>query len=287
MAADGGSLSLAISLICKCAKAYMESAPTRPQHEYCYDRRLLAAPGPEELQEMGTAEDMLDDINDRLLGCFKPVDVVPVTHPEESAAAAIDGNGQDHEKPHHDPDVATDVGRLYRITSSVASELKAACKPLGVEYISTFDCIVGAIFRSLMRVRISQTPSLKSKYWRFVFPVDMRGRYVPANYIGNAVACASSDPLPVDHILDGDDDGISIIASSIRHAIAHLNYSTAIKYATGLDKKLLPSKRAVLMPLNFPKTGFMLTSWFGADMANMDFGIGRPAAPAHFGRAHG
>ena len=269
MTADGGSMSRALGLICECAKACMEKVSI-PQHEYCYDRQLFAAPGPEELKQM-SMQRLCDRLEDEWCEMFNVFDLAPppVRH-------------QDRETQHYDPSRATYVGRMYRITSSDASRLKASIKPLvsyGVHYLSTNDCMTSVIFRTLMRIRISRNPSLRSKNWRFLFPTDGRTRsYAPANYFGNAFSLSVTEPLPVGRVLN-DDDGLSVIASSIRYATAHVDFAADIKDQSAINAKLLPSgKRAILMPGNFPENQFCITSWAGADTASMDFGIGLPVA---------
>lgn len=179
IAMDVGAMDLALALVCGCAKACMEDRPAR-QQEFCYDRQLFIAP--EEMTAQTKEQIIAANAKSRVLKVFDAVG-------PDIASTAKDEESQEAEST---PSPTCKIV-MYRITDPDAKRLKASCKALarcGVEYVSTYDCMVALVFRALVRIRTTLDPSLKSKEWRYVHPLNLRARrppVVPKNYFGNAV----------------------------------------------------------------------------------------------------
>ena len=255
VAMDGGSWHLATSLICKCSKACMEALPV-PGSAFEYNRRLLtASPSRVTLPKATLSADTIN---------YEIIDTASSTN----GAPARPNEG------------VTIKSLTYRIEGSAAKKLKEACRPLnGVAYITTFSCVVGLLWRSIISIRAASKPHLLTTRSRFLHSVDLRkrpGQGIPDNYIGNAVAVASARPVEVADLLGPD--GLSLAASSIRRSIEDTTVDS-VANLTALGTMLGPTENILLRPSGgLLGANIMLTSWHFMDTGAYDFGTGPPRA---------
>ncbi|ODM20625.1 hypothetical protein SI65_03678 [Aspergillus cristatus] len=168
-------------------------------------------------------------------------------------------------------------GFLYEISEPAIQTLKDKCKPLGVQYLSTYDCIVAWLWTSITRVRLAERQKTDSQS-SFFHPVNLRNRFpvsVPNNYIGNAVGVARAGPLDISCLLG--ENGPSIAASQIRQSIQKVNMDIFSNLAA-LYQVLAPTEQLVLDMDTHTGMDLMLTSWYEIDKADYDFGWGTPQA---------
>lgn len=166
---------------------------------------------------------------------------------------------------------------IHRIEGTAVKRLKASCKPVnGATYLSSYDCIAGLLWRSVMRARSEIKPYIKDGSSRTLCPVDLRGRGVSENYFGNAVTVAKCGPLPVNDLLGPN--GQSLAASSIRRAIEKTSVSS-LDDVVALGTMMSASERLQFMPpKGLLEEDLMLSNWHFMDTAKFDFGVGPPAA---------
>lgn len=171
----------------------------------------------------------------------------------------------------------TTRGVLYEIREPAIQTLKDRCKPLGVKYLSTYDCITAWLWTSITRVRSSGRQKIDSQS-SFFHPVNLRNRFpaaVPSNYIGNAVGVARAGPLDISCLLG--ENGLSIAASQIRESIQNVNMDIFSNLAA-LYQALAPTEQLVFDMDTQTGMDLMMTSWYGIDNADYDFGWGTPQA---------
>lgn len=169
--------------------------------------------------------------------------------------------------------------RLYEISEVEIAELKQQCRlPEGVNYVSSFDCISAALWKSITRARVSSTPENKSVHSSLVFTMDLRRRdpehVTSLTYFGNAVDLIQAGPLNVESLLG--DEAISIAASSIRQTINGATISS-IDNLTQLIHCLAPNEK-LKFDADFEHMDFLVNSWFIGAVEYFDFGAGLPQA---------
>ncbi|GAM41164.1 hypothetical protein TCE0_041f14080 [Talaromyces pinophilus] len=141
-------------------------------------------------------------------------------------------------------DMADYQAKLYKISDAETAELKEQCNlSEDVKYVSAFDCILAALWKSITRARVSITPEKQSAQ-SFL-------------YFGNAVILTQTGPLDTQTLLE--DETISIAASSIRQSI------------NAPDEKLK-------LHVNYEDMDFLVNSWFLGKPEDYDFGAGVPEA---------
>lgn len=175
-------------------------------------------------------------------------------------------------------DLAEYQMKIYKISEEEIAELKEQCYlPEGVKYVTSFDCISAALWKSVTRARVSTTVE-KLAYSSLVFTIDLRSRdpeHVTSTcYFGNAVALIQAGPLDAQSLLGGE--GISIAASSIRQKINGVTISS-IKDLTQLIRCLPPNEK-LKYDAEFKDTDFLVNSWFSEKVEDFDFGAGVPEA---------
>ena len=256
IATDGGGRNLATTLICKCSKAHMEASPM-PLFSFDYQRDPFAAP-PELLAL--PKEQLITRIRD-----YQIIETATTT----KGTAAPQKNGV----------VNMNKGLVYRIEGSAVQRLKDSCKPLnGVKYVSTYDCVVGMLWKSVLRIRAELKPHLKTSESRLLNPVDLRnrpGQGVSKTYFGNAVSVASAGPVQMADLLGPD--GLSFAASSIRQSIENTTLAS-IANVTALGTMMAPTEKLVFRPSGgLLEENLMFTTWYFNNTAAYDFGVGPPS----------
>ncbi|KAF3387998.1 hypothetical protein DPV78_012319 [Talaromyces pinophilus] len=159
-------------------------------------------------------------------------------------------------------DMADYQAKLYKISDAEIAELKEQCNlSEDVKYVSAFDCISAALWKSITRARVSITPEKQSAQSSLVFTMDLRSRdpehITSPSYFGNAVILTQTGPLDTQTLLE--DETISIAASSIRQSI------------NAPDEKLK-------LHVNYEDMDFLVNSWFLGKPEDYDFGAGVPEA---------
>ncbi|KAJ5723959.1 hypothetical protein N7488_001994 [Penicillium malachiteum] len=169
---------------------------------------------------------------------------------------------------------------IYKISQSALADLKAQCTPLGVEYVSSYDCISALLWVSLTRARAQLHPEKAESQSRLGHPINLRSRdpenLSSAHYFGNGVFPTMAGPMDARSLLS--DDGLSIAASSIRKSINEINMDS-IKLTTALVASLGPTE-ILGYPVDFHDMDLMMNSWFNGSA--QDFVIGDNLAPSTF-----
>ncbi|KAJ5710168.1 hypothetical protein N7493_009760 [Penicillium malachiteum] len=169
---------------------------------------------------------------------------------------------------------------IYKISQSALADLKAQCTPLGVEYVSSYDCMSPLLWVALTRARTQLHPEKAESQSRLGHPINLRSRdpdnLLSAQYFGNGVFPTMAGPMDARSLLSGD--GLSIAASSIRKSINEINMDS-IKVTTALVAPLGPT--GILgYPVDFHDMDLMMNSWFNGSA--QDFVIGDDLAPSTF-----
>lgn len=172
-------------------------------------------------------------------------------------------------------DMADYQVKLYKISDAEIAELKEQCNlSEGVKYVSAFDCISAALWKSITRARISITPEKQSAQSCLVFTMNLRSRdpehITSPSYFGNAVVLTQTGRLDAQTLLG--DESISIAASSIRRGINGVTISS-IKDFTQLIHCLSPDEKLKL-DVNYEDMDFLANSWFLGEPKDYDFGAG-------------
>ena len=256
VATDGGGRSLATTLICKCSKNYMEASSV-PRFSFDYQRDPFAAPP--ELLALPRSQ-LIRRIED-----YQIIETAPTTN--------------NTQPPQKNGIVNVNKGLIYRIEGSAVQRLKDSCKPLnGATYVSTYDCVVGMLWKSVLRIRAELKPHLKTSESRILHPVDLRnrpGQGVSKNYFGNAVAVASAGPVQMADLLSPD--GLSFAASSIRQSIENTTLAS-IANVTALGTMMAPTEKLLFRPSSgLLEQNLMLTTWYFNNTEAYDFGVGPPS----------
>jgi hypothetical protein len=176
-------------------------------------------------------------------------------------------------------DMADYQAKLYKISDAEIAELKEQCNlSEDVKYVSAFDCISAALWKSITRARVSITPEKQSAQSSLVFTMDLRSRdpehITSPSYFGNAVILTQTGPLDTQTLLE--DETISIVASSIRQSINGVTISS-IKDFTRLIHCLAPDEK-LKVHVNYEDMDFLVNSWFLRKSEDYDFGAGVPEA---------
>ena len=256
IATDGGGRSLATTLICKCSKAYIEASSV-PRSSFDYQRDPFAA-----------APELLALPREQLITRTKDYQIIDT---------ALTANGT--QPPQTNGVVNVNKGSIYRIEGSTVQRLKDLCKPMnGAKYVSTYDCVIGMLWKSVLRIRAELKPHLKTSESRLLNPVDLRnrGQGVSENYFGNAVTVASAGPLQMADLLGPD--GLSFAASSIRQSIENTTLAS-IANVTALGTMMAPTEKLLFRPSGgLLEQNLMLTTWYFNNTEAYDFGAGPPSS---------
>jgi hypothetical protein len=260
VATDGGGIYLATKLICQCSKTSMEASSV-PRFRFHYQRDVFAPP-PEPL--VVPREQLMARVND-----YQISDIAATTNGKNS----MNGTKASEKNP-----VAI-KGLIYRIEGSAAQRLKDSCKPSnGLPYVSTYDCIVGMLWKSILRIRAALKPHLSEGKSRLLHSVDLRkrpGQGIPDNYFGNAVSVPSVGPVQMTDLLGPN--GLSFAASSIRQSIENTTMAS-IANVTALGAMLAPTEKLLFRPSGgLLEENLMISSWYFMNIANYDIGIGPPS----------
>lgn len=253
---DMASMDLAISLITKCTKSQMDNSLQRFM-PVDFNRKPLAAST--RLASLPRAK-LLAQASD-----YHVIDTAAAIN--QASSKALENNRN------------VNKGVVYRISGSRAKRLKQSCQPLdGVaKFVSTYDCIVGLLWKSVMRLRAASDTELNNNLSsRFLHPVDLRNRPgsgISKNYFGNAVSVASAGPVPISQLTGRN--GLSVAASHIRKSVEGTSQDS-IDYVTALGSIMGPSEKMQYRPPGLLKENFLLTSWHSAHPEVWDFGIGAP-----------
>ncbi|KAJ6013600.1 hypothetical protein N7540_008191 [Penicillium herquei] len=252
---DMASMDLAISLITKCTKSQMENSPQKVT-PIDFNRKPLAASTKLASLARGNLMAQTPD--------YKVIDTAAVNN--QASLKALENSSN------------VLKGVIYRINGSRAKELKRSCQAVdGIsKFVSTYDCISGLLWRSVMRLGAANDPDLSELSSRFLHPVDLRNRpgsEVSKNYFGNAVSVASAGPAPISQLIGPN--GLSVAASHIRRSVEGTSQDS-IKYVTALGSTLEPSEKIQYRPPGLMKENFLITSWHSARPEVWDFGIGAP-----------
>ena len=176
-------------------------------------------------------------------------------------------------------DLADYQMKLYKISEAEIAQLKEQCHlPDGVKYVTSFDCISAALWKSVTRARVSTAPEKESAHSSLIFTMDLRSRdpehVTSPSYFGNAVNLIQAGPLDAQSLLGVE--AISIAASSIRRNINGVTISS-IKNLTQLIRRLSPNEK-LKYDANFEDMDFLVNSWFVGRVEHFDFGAGLPEA---------
>lgn len=263
IAADGLSRDLVLTAICKASKAYIQGIePVVPTASLDFRRSSLAAP-----------EEILRTPKEQLISRAKDyfiIDGAARAATAKSAAVAKSGTTPSSQNK----------TVIYTIRGAAVDRLKKSCKPkIGVEYLSTYDCVAAVLWRGLMRVRVQLKPHLQNESSRMLHAVSLRGRAttgISKQYFGNAVKVVAAGPLPMPELLGPD--GLSLAASSLRKSILETNLADTAE-ATALGAMTGPEESLVFLPARGLADGdFMLSGWHFMNTGAYDFGMGPPAA---------
>ncbi|KAG9511557.1 hypothetical protein KCV07_g10093, partial [Aureobasidium melanogenum] len=251
---DMKTIDMATTLICQCTKACLQGLPL-PEASFNYDRQLFAACT--KLCSLSKQE-LASELTDyRIVDSAMP--------PSELPSKEVD-------------QVAT-KGVMYRVEGSTVHQLKNLAQPLdGVSYVSTYDCVVGILWRSITRARQMLHPCLRDKQSRFLHPVDIRYRpqqNIPENYFGNAVAVATAGPVSIPSLIGSS--GLSIAASHVRKSIQQVSRDS-VAAVSALGTKMAPTEGIFYRPQGLAEKDFLLSSWHSVDIAAWDWGIGPASA---------
>ena len=169
-------------------------------------------------------------------------------------------------------------GALYMTTEPEIQEIKKSCQSLeGVEYITSYDCVVAMLWRCITRARLTYHPQSHASPSRFVHPVDLRKRFPETNagnYFGNAFMTTRTEPLEAGQLLE--DNGVSVAASLIRRSILSVNMEGVADLAALIS--LLGRSEKLQFNMNELELDFLTTSWLAVDTAEYDFGLEAPIA---------
>ena len=256
VATDAGGMSLATAMICECSKASMEASPV-PRFNLNYQCDNFAAPT--ELLAL-PREQLITRIEN-----YQIIETASTTNHAQSS----EKNGM------------VDVNKrlIYRIEGSAVQRLKDSCKPSnGAKYVSTYDCVIGMLWMSVLRIRVELKPHLKTSESRLLHPVDLRnrsGEKVSRNYFGNAVTVASAGPVQIADLLGPN--GLSFAASSIRQSIENTTLAS-IANVTALGTMMGPTEKLLFRPSGgLLEQNLMVTTWYSNKTETYDFGVGPPS----------
>ena len=258
-ATDGRGISLATTtLICSYSKSYLAASSLSP-FSFDFNRCPLAAP-----------PELLDLSKDQLITHTENHQIIDTT-PTTNGIQQL---------PRASGTPTLPKGLIYRIEGTAVRNLKESRKPLnGAKYVSSYDSIIGLLWRSVLRVRAEMKPHLRAGESRLFHPIDLRSRAgtdIPDNYFGNAVTVASAGPLPMADLLGPD--GLSFAASSIRESIEHTSL-TSIANATAIGHMMGPTEKLVFRPRGgLAEENLMFTTWYFNNTEAYDFGVGAPSA---------
>ncbi|KAI0469929.1 transferase family-domain-containing protein [Xylariaceae sp. FL0804] len=261
VAMDGASGHLALTAICQGTRAFMEGIP---QAQTCFNFSRRSLTPPQQLLQI-PKEIMAARIED-----YTIIHNASRANAVNAASAATKIGTTD----------AAHKALIYKIQACQAQKLKGLCKPMdGLEYISTYDCVVALLWRSLMRVRAQLKPELAEGESRILHAVDLRGRGDPAlsmSYIGNAVKQVGTVPLPMTKLLGPG--GLSLAASRLRSSVLATTLAV-VGEATALGRMTGPSESVMFSPRKGIADGdFMVTSWYFMESSKYDFGMGAPSS---------
>ena len=259
---DAASIGKIALLICECTKACLENRPI-PHHEYNFDRLPFLPP-----PTIATSVTKMTPISLSREEGFLVGDTATLVATLSTPIPADQAKGL-----------------TYRITHSDAVRLKGLCKPIGVGYVSTYDCITGLLFRAIVRARATINTSFlqleSNKKWYLTSASDLRHRnLLPTEYFGNGVKCVFTDPLSGSDILGHD--GYSLIASKGRHSIQNNDGLSFFHRAVATAEKSLPNESVIYVPVGVPDSTHVVSSWYTVGAEKWDFGIGRPSAMRTF-----
>lgn len=263
IAADGFSRDIALTAICKASKAYMQGIePVASATSFDFQRSRFAAPE-------GTLRTPKEQLISRAKDYFI-IDAATRAATAKSAAAARSGITLSSQNK----------TVIYTIQGASVDRLKKNCKPMiGVEYLSTYDCVAAVLWRGLMRVRAQLKPHLHNDSSRMLHAVNLRGRAttgISKQYFGNAVKVVAAGPLPMPELLGPD--GLSLAASSLRKSIMETSLADIVD-ATALGAMTGPEESLAFLPARGLADGdFMLSGWYFMNTGAYDFGMGPPAA---------
>jgi hypothetical protein len=166
---------------------------------------------------------------------------------------------------------------LFQLRKSKAQRLKALVEKENGTRVSSYDAFTAMWWRLLTRHRARTYPDTDiNAPAPFFEAVNMRSRLtppLPARYLGNALALASSSSLPQDKQLTlkevMQDAPMWKIAAYIRSITASVD-STREQDGSGFSR----SKGR-------PPMSFKTTDWRTPNLYQADFGFGRPRALRH------
>ena len=258
IATDGRGISLATTMICSYTKSHMATS-SLPPFSFDFNRKPLSAP----LKSLGLSKDQLI----KQIENHQIIDTAPTSNGIKHVTQA---------------NAVSNVpkGLTYRIQGHAVQKLKESCKPLnGAKYVSSYDSIIGLLWRSVLRIRAELRPHLRTSESRFLHPVDLRSRAsmeISPNYFGNAVTVVSAGPVRTADLLGPD--GLSCAASSIRSSIEQASVAS-IATATALGHVLGPTEKLVFRPKGgLGEENVMLTTWSFNNTDAYDLGVGPPSA---------
>lgn len=164
--------------------------------------------------------------------------------------------------------------RIYRTTEANIQNLKQQCTPVGVAYLTSYDCISAVFWTSITRVRVLHHPEKRSSHSIAANPINLRLRdpenVTSEEYFGNAVLPSWVGPVDVQSLLA--ENGISTAASLIRKSINESSMGS-IRDLTMLVRSLAPSERLGI-PMDFHNMDILMNSWYSGKADNYDIGIG-------------
>ncbi|KAJ5606705.1 hypothetical protein N7537_003324 [Penicillium hordei] len=252
---DMASMDLAISLVTKCIQTQMDDSPLEFT-PVTFDRKPLAASS--KLASLPRAK-LLEQTSDYQV-CNTAATI------NQPSSKALENKN------------CVNKGVVYRISNSNTKRLKQACQPLNgiAKYVSTYDCVVGLLWKSVMRVRATNNTDLNDRLSRLLHPVSLRNRpgsEIPESYFGNALSVASAGPVPIKQLTGPS--GLSVAASHIRKSVEGTSQNS-IGHVTALSSTMGPSEKMQYQPPGLLEENFLVTSWHSAHAATWDFGLGAP-----------
>ena len=168
--------------------------------------------------------------------------------------------------------------RIYRTTEASIQNLKQQCSPVGVAYLTSYDCISALLWTSITRARLLHHPEKHSSHSILANPINSRLRdpehATSQDYFGNAVLLSWNGPVDVQSLLA--DNGLSAAASLIRKSINESSLES-MKDLANLVRSFSPSQR-LGVPMDFHNMDVLMNSWYSGKAENYDIGIGSPFA---------
>lgn len=170
--------------------------------------------------------------------------------------------------------------RMWHFPRSSTAKLKAESSPVGrSSWISTYDAIVGLLWKTITRAKLPLLNPALSKTTMMGHSVSARNLLQPKldqGYLGNAIVISTTPPVPIHKVLA--EGNLPKLAASIRESIKAVTPQAAsemVEWTAGLQ-----DPRFVTIALDaFMGMDFGVASWQAmTPYEKHDFGFGPPKA---------